>query len=187
MAEQEFDARVRLCLSASEVVPVLRWEYGPWVSSLSTEETRAIRKYSYNSYEGGPHKFYRRLNSMLRGEYRGEDVEMLENYSATLSAALTKHPLEHDIICYRRFTGSLQEYYEGREMQYPQFISTSVVKSRTLRGNVEMKIYVPAGTKGAYIEQISIFPRQREFLVDKDVVMRVLCRKENTLEMEVVL
>ena len=72
MAEQEFDARVRLCLSASEVVPVLRWEYGPWVSSLSTEETRAIRKYSYNSYEGGPHKFYRRLNSMLRGEYRGK-------------------------------------------------------------------------------------------------------------------
>lgn len=48
-----------------------------------------------------------------------------------------------------------------------------------------MIIYAPKGAKGAYIEKLSKYPKQREFLFDKDCVYRIRSINGNTLEMEV--
>ena len=81
-------------------IEFLRIEYRPWIEMLSTDEIRAIKKYSYNSFDRKPNRFYERLNAMLRGVYASEN-EMLTRYADTISSALAKHPLQQSIICYR--------------------------------------------------------------------------------------
>lgn len=49
-------------------------------------------------------------------------------------------------------------------------ISTSVVKGAALSKKYEIIIYAPKGSRGAYIEKISKYPKQRELLLDKDVI-----------------
>ena len=123
---------------------------------------------------------------MLRGEYNKSDTDMLKKYATIISNALHKHKLEHSIICYRCAnvdpTSGLKI---GTEFTFDQFISTSVVRSKTLKGKYQFTIYTPVGTIGAYIEKLSVFPNQREFLLDSNCVYKLLSNKENIIELEV--
>ena len=166
-------------------IEFIRREYRSWIKLLSTEEIRAIKKYSYNSYDKKPYKFYERLNAMLRG-YVSPEKDMLERYADIISAALNKHTLQQAIICYR---GSVIDITEGFDVGdiiiSNQFMSTSLVESKAFSDKYKYKIYAPKGTKGAYIEEISLFPRQREFLIDRNTKFRLLSRYKNRLELEV--
>lgn len=173
-------------LSEKRVVPILRKEYDEWIACITQEEKRAIRKYSYNSFDSRPNRFFERLNSMLRGEYNKSDVDMLKKYAKIISKALCKHKLKHNIICYRCVSiDPTIGLKEGTEFTFDQFISTSVVKSKTLKGKYHFVIYAPIGTVGAYIEKISVFPNQREFLLDSSCIYKLLSRKGNVIELEV--
>lgn len=170
------------------IVNVLREEYKEWYTLLSKEELRAIRKYSYNSYDKGKNRFFLRLNAMLRGELKVYKSDNLEYYAALISSALQKHTCKHNFICYRGIDVGLPEHAKvGDEISFGQFLSTSVIKSKALHRKYMFKIYVPSGTTGAYIEEISYFPKQREFLLDKNCVFRILLIHENVVELEVVL
>ena len=168
-----------------QVVNVLRQEYDPWVKGLTEKETHAIRKYTKNSFDDERPKFYERLNAMLRGDIP-EDSDLRE-YADTISGALKKQPLKNDIICHRRTDiNPFEGLDKGDVKTLPQFISSSVVNSRALKGKYEITIFARKGTRGAYIDAISRFPKQREFLIDKDSVYRIIQIKDKHIIVEVI-
>ena len=152
-------------LSADTVVPVLREDSNEWIDRLSSEEIRAIKKYTKNSGDPKDDKFYARLNSMLRGDIPEDDT--LKYYSDVISGAIAKFELKHDIICYRSVKHNPVEGMKiGNIYEPKQFVSTAVVSSRTLKGDYNIVIIAKKGSKGAYIELLSKYPNQREFLFD---------------------
>lgn len=172
-------------LSDSRVVPILRKESQQWIASLNSEEIRAIKKYTKNSGDPADDKFYARLNAMLRGEIP-EDAT-LRYYSDLISGALRKNQLKHDIVCYRNM--DINPYSElpvGSVFSAKQFYSASVTKNGTLQGKMQMIIYVRTGAKGAYIESLSKYPKQREFLLNKDCVYKILSNNGSAIEVEVI-
>ncbi len=172
-------------LSADTVVPVLREDSKEWINSLSTEEVRAIKKYTKNSGDPKDDKFYARLNSMLRGDIPEDDT--LKYYSDVISGAIAKFELKHDIICYRSVKHNPVEGMKVGDIYEPkQFISTAVVASRALKGDYDIIIIAKKGSTGAYIELLSKYPKQREFLFDRNLKYKVLKISDNEMTLEVV-
>lgn len=171
-------------LPKEKVVDVLREDSKRWIEKLSEAEKHAIQKYTYNSGDKKPNRFFERLNAMLRGE-KPKD-EKLEQYSATISKALMKNKLDHDIICYRNMDfNPYKDYPAGKVICAEQFISTSVSKNAALQKKVEMVFFVHKDACGAYIESISKYPKQREFLLDKSCRLRVISNQEGRIILEV--
>lgn len=173
-------------LSADTVVPVLREDSNEWINRLSPEEIRANKKYTKNSGDPKDDKFYARLNSMLRGDIPEDDT--LKYYSDVISGAIAKFELKHDIICYRSVKHNpVEEMKVGDIYEPKQFISTSVVSSRTLKGDYNIVIIAKKGSKGAYIELLSKYQNQREFLFDKNLKYRILKIRNNKIVLEVII
>lgn len=173
-----------MAVPQEKVVNVLRDEYDEWIGILTNEESHAIRKYTYNSFEPDNNKFYLKLNAMLRGDME-KDPEIMR-YSDVISRALKKHRLKQDVICYRNMDiNPLTEFKAGDIFTWQQFVSTSVIPGRALKKKYQIAIFAPKGTAGAYIEKISEFPKQRELLLDKDCIYRVILNQENKIELEV--
>lgn len=171
-------------LPKEKVVDVLREDSKRWIEKLSEAEKHAIQKYTYNSGDKKPNRFFERLNAMLRGEEPKD--EKLEQYSATISKALMKNKLDHDIICYRNMDfNPYKDYPVGKVICAEQFISTSVSKNAALQKKVEMVFFVHKDACGAYIESISKYPKQREFLLDKSCKLRVISNQEGRIILEV--
>lgn len=168
-----------------KVVNVLRNDSKEWIAGLSEKEEHAIRKYTYNSEDKKQNRFFERLNAMLRGEIP-EDKKLLE-YAETISGALKKNRIKHDIITYRNLDLDIYSDFETNDLiTEGQFTSTSVTKGAALNKPYKISIYVPKGSKGAYIEELSKFPKQRELLLDKDTVFRVISKKEKEIELQVI-
>ncbi len=168
-----------------QVVDVLRRDSEDWITGLTDVEKRAIKKYTYNSGDEKPNRFFERLNAMLRGD--APENESLRRYADTISEAIKKSSLERDVICYRNMDIDIYAGYKpGDIFVESQFISTSVVPGAALNKPYKITIYAPKGCKGAYIEKVSKYPRQREFLLDKNNVFRVISKKESEIELEVI-
>ena len=73
----------------------------------------------------------------------------------------------------------------GESFVSMQFISTSVIRSKKLKGQFEFIIHVPQGSNVAYIENLSKFKKQRELLIDKNTMYTVLSRNRYLIELEV--
>lgn len=172
-------------LSAEKVVPVLRKDSEKWIMSLTDEEIRAIKKYTKNSGDPKDDKFYARLNAMLRGEVPPNDT--LNYYATVIAGAISKFELQHDIICYRTLDFDAYEDFDvGDIFKDPQFISTSVVQSRTLKNAFMVVIKVHKGSECAYIENISNFPNQRELIINKQSAFKVMSKSEGLIELEMI-
>ena len=89
------------------------------------------------------------------------ESNLLIKMEDSIHEALLKFKLEEDIIVYRNDNKS----FIDDEMIH-KFLSTSVTKNGTLKKSPNMSIIVPKGTVGAYIGDYSLFPKQREFLLD---------------------
>ncbi len=171
------------------VVNILRKEYDDWIESLTEKEKYAIEKYSWNSFDknNGRVSFFKRLNSMLRGISTNEK-EMLEKYADTISNAISKHPIRHSVVCFRGSDYDMTDGTEvGESFQSEQFISTSVIRSKKLKGRYEFIIHVPKGSNVAYIEKLSMYKKQRELLINKNTVFTVISRNGYLIELEVVI
>ncbi len=150
-------------LKSDKAVPALRKESEKWIESLSSEEKRAITKYSRNPGDEGEEKFYYRLNSMLSGKTPKDPT--LQYYADTISGSLNKYDLKHAIICYRSVgSNPLQGLSVGDVYTPNQYISTSVTSKGALDKKFKIVILAPPGSNGAYIENLSEYPKQREFL-----------------------
>lgn len=167
------------------VVEAMRKDSEVWIETLTNEEKRAIHKYTYNSGDKKPNRLFERLNAMLRGDMPVD--AKLRKYADTISGALRKNRLSEDVICYRNLDmNPYKEFEEGDIFREMQFLSTSVVESKALDKPWKIIIYAKKGTRGAYIESLSKFPNQRELLLDKDNLFRVLSKKEKIIEIEVI-
>ncbi len=167
-----------------KVVDVLRKESEKWIDDLTEKEKRAIRKYTYNSGDRKPNRFFERLNAMLRGDAAGDN--RFKEYADTISNALKKNKLKQDIIAYRGVDIDPTAGAEIGDIVAPgQFFSTSVIDARSFGAGYKIVVYAKKGSNAAYVEALSHFPKQRELLIDKDCFYRVLSRKGNTIELEV--
>ena len=173
-------------LPESKVVAVLRKEAQPWIESLSDAERIAFEKYTFNPGDKKPNRFYERLNRMLRGD--AEEDSVLRGYAEKISGALKRSTLKHDVICYRTVTENPFPHNVAGDIVEPeQFFSTSVVKAGAMKkGNYNIIIYAKAGTFAGYVEGLSEFKKQRELLLDKDSLYRVLSTKGNQILLEVI-
>lgn len=168
-----------------KVVEILRKDSKEWIGLLTDKEKRAIRKYTYNSGDRKPNRFFERLNSMLRGDL--PEDKRLREYAKTISNALKKNKLKQDIIAYRGMDIDPSDGVPINGLFRPkQFFSTSVIENRSFGAKYKMLIYVKRNSDCAYIEELSHFQSQRELLLDKDCIYRVLSRKGNVIELEVI-
>lgn len=173
-------------LPQDKVVNVLRKESRDWINSLSDEEIRAVMKYTFNSADTVKPRFYERLNAMLRGDI--PEDKTLRYYADVISSALKKNVLKHDIVCYRSMDFDVLSDYSVGDIYFPkQFFSTSVTLKGSFCGEYQTIIHTLAGTKGAYVEVLSAFPNQREYLLDKDCVYRVISKTAKLTELEVII
>lgn len=171
----------------NKIIETLRIESNEWINKLSPNEKYAIKKYSYNSHESGNKKFFFRLNAFLRKDYMGNDTDMLAEYSELISSAISKYQLKQDLICYRKVDFVAKNLLVvGNIISFDQFISTSIFKNSCLRKEILMKIHVPKGSVGAYIELLSSYPEQYEFLLDKNCRYRIIKSEPKYIELEVV-
>ncbi|PPK79859.1 ADP-ribosyltransferase exoenzyme [Lacrimispora xylanisolvens] len=172
-------------VSKERVVNVLRKESEVWIDNLTKEEKAAIRKYTYNSGDKSPNRFFERLNAMLRGADQPNDN--LIKYADTISGAIKKNKIKQDLICFRNLDiNPYTDYSIGDIFREPQFTSTSVVSGKALDKKFKITLYVPKGSPGAYIEKISRFPQQRELLLDKNCLFRVISKGNDSIELEVI-
>lgn len=172
-------------LPQAKVVNVLRKKSIEWIKKLTDKEKRAIRKYTKNSIDPKGMELFRRLNAMLRGDINNDVT--LKRYSDLISRAIAKFKLKNDIVCYRTLDFNPYIKYEVRDFVIEeQFTSTSVIEERALKKPFIIKIKVPKGAKGAYIEELSSFPSQREFLIDKKSVFKVTAKGNNSIELELI-
>ena len=174
-----------MAVPREKVVDILRAESEGWIQELSEEEKHAIRKYTYNSGDRKPIKFYQRLNAMLRGDI--PEDKGLQKYAEVISNALQKNTVKHDIVAYRNLDIDLYSDFDVNDLiTEGQFISTSVSQKAALDKPYKIIIYVPKGSRGAYIERVSKYPKQRELLLDKNTIFRVISKKENVIELQVI-
>lgn len=169
----------------NQIVGLLRTESQDWLNSLSEKEKHAIKKYTFNSGDQKPDRFFERLNAMLRGD--AVEDKNLRDYAETISGALKKSRIQHDVIAYRNLDIPLYDEFEVNDLiTEGQFISTSVTQGAALNKSYKILIYIPKGSQGAYIEKISKYPKQRELLLDKDTIFRVISKKEKEIELQVI-
>ena len=169
----------------NQVVNRLRKEYSAWKQSLDDFELKAVEKYTYNFNDSGRDKFYMRLNAMLRGDIQKND--RILKYADGISSAIKKGVIPCDVVCYRNMdTNPYSNFAVGDIFVEDQFVSTSVIESRALQKKYKFVIYVPKGSRAAYIESVSKFPTQREVLIDKGSIYRVISKKEDIIELEVI-
>ena len=88
---------------------------------------------------------------------------------------------------------SSQEYAESKRplanfMALPQNRVVDVLRKKAaLDKKYKVTIYAPKGSKCAYIEKLSKYPKQRELLLDKDSLFKVISKKENEIELQVII
>ncbi len=68
-----------------------------------------------------------------------------------------------------------------------QFVSSAVTKSGAISGNYNLIIFAKKGSKGAYIELLSKYPNQREFLFDKNLKYSILDIDGTIITLEVII
>ena len=173
-------------LPENQVVKILRKEAQTWINGLSEAERIAIQKYTYNSGDQKPNRFFERVNRMLRGD--AEEDTKLRAYAENISDALKRSSLEHDVLCYRSMEFNPFEGMQVGDIVFPgQFYSTSVVKSGSLKKDFRITICARSGSLAGYVEPLSKFKEQRELLFDKGTLYRVLLCKEKEIVLEVIL
>lgn len=172
-------------VKTAQVVEVLRKDSERWISALTDFEKIAIRKYTFNSGDKKPERFFEVLNAMLRGDIPIDNKH--RKYSDAISSAIGKFSLKRNVVAYRRIEFDMIAGANVGDVIIPdQFLSTSVIDSRTLPGTYSYKIYVRKGSRAAYVEKLSGFPDQRELLLDKGTVVRVPSKQGNFAELEVI-
>ena len=168
------------------VVPKLRKLFDDWVPTLSEEELFSVVKYTKNvGYEGEDMQFFKRLNTLLRTNAKLSD--RMEWHSDNISNAIKKFRLEHDILCYRATSVNYFKQFEvGESFCAGYFLSSSASKRGALNGDFLTIIRAPKGAKCAYIEKLSLYPKQREVLFDKSCRYKVIEKSESYMVIEVI-
>ena len=159
-------------LPDEKVVNVLRKDAKKWIQTLSDDEIKAIRKYTYNGKDKDGLRLFEKNNGFLDGRYKSfneKEKEIILRNTININNGLLKNKLKHDIIVYRK------DYYPKLlEGSNKKFLSTSVTKKGVIKGSPNVAIIVPKETRGSYVELLSEYKKQREYLLNKDAHLEKL-------------
>ena len=129
------------------------------------------------------------LRKMIRHlqEENQELKTLLKKANITFNE-LTEETTNEDIVVFRTCSEDyFKEYEIGECFQIDQFLSTSITRIGPFARGINYKIYINKNTSGcAFINQLSYYKKQKELLIDKGMFLRVLSRKRNLIEMEVI-
>lgn len=139
--------------------------YKSWEKSLTAEEKEAVTTYTGS--------WATDVNAKLR---TSGDVSSWDKSSvANLDKALAKGSLPEDLIVHRGMSYSkLTDAMEsgaltpGSILHDKGYGSSSVHSDRAFTGNVRLRVRVPAGSPGAYVENLSSHKSELEFLLPRN-------------------
>ncbi|MBX0319761.1 ADP-ribosyltransferase [Shouchella clausii] len=147
-----------------------------WINDLTPREMEAIKTYTSSEY--------REINGYLRNTNAEQDTT-LDQTIAHIKTGLEKFDLKENIVTYRGLSKNIwgipAEMLEGMELEDKGFMSTSISKSVSLAGftgDVEIEVRIPAGSTGAYVNRISEFDHEMEFLLTAGTKYRVISANE---------
>lgn len=110
----------------TEIEKTAKHEAKQQYASRQADKFGRMAKYSLD--EENQEQYFEKLNAMLRGDLPEE--EWLKKYADTISGAVKKNKLRHDVICYRNMEfNPYEKYVVGDIVTEKQFISTSVTKT----------------------------------------------------------
>lgn len=159
-------------LPDNKVVNTLRRDAKKWIQTLSDDEIKAIRKYTYNGKDEDGLRLFEKINGFLDGRYKpfnDKEKEIILRNTTNINKGLLKNKLKHDIIVYRK------DYYPKLlEGSNKKFLSTSVTKKGVIKGSPNVAIIVPKETRGSYVEPLSEYKKQREYLLNIDTDLEKL-------------
>ena len=159
-------------LPDNKVVNTLRRDAKKWIQTLSDDEVKAIRKYTYNGKDEDGLRLFEKINGFLDGRYKpfnDKEKEIILRNTTNINKGLLKNKLKHDIIVYRK------DYYPKLlEGSNKKFLSTSVTKKGVIKGSPNVAIIVPKETRGSYVEPLSEYKKQREYLLNIDTDLEKL-------------
>lgn len=152
-------------LPDEKVVNTLRKDAKKWIQTLSDDEIKAIRKYTYNGKDEDGLRLFEKINGYLDNRYipsNEKEEEIILKNAVKIEDGLLKNKLKHDIIVYRK-----EDFPDSLDGKVNKFLSTSVTKKGVLGGEANVAVIVPQGTQGSYIEILSEYKNQREYLINK--------------------
>lgn len=162
--------------------------YTQWHKGLTSGEKEAFIGYSKQG--AGP------INNFLRKGTLGDENNPFEPQKpsvvhkriAHLDAAIAKTSVPNDIMVTRGFhhEGLLTAMKSGKDLTGDvfhdnAFVSTSVNASGGFGGGIKMRIHVPKGAKGAYMDgkmKLTKFPGETELLLGRDSNFRIVGYKK---------
>lgn len=168
-------------LPDDKVVNTLRKDSDKWIQTLSDDEIKAIRKYTYNGKDKDGLRLFEKINGYLENRYdpiNENEEEIILRNAYNIEQGLLKNKLKHDIILYRK-----ENFPDGLNGEVNKFLSTSVTKRGVLEKSPNVAIIAPKGSNGAYVEQLadSRFKKQREFLLNKDNSFKMIYNDNNAM------
>lgn len=181
-------------------------KYMDWANNLDDDLKRSVEKYTGNSYKA--------VNANLRGTYEHTKPDWVDDMVDKLTKVLDNVEVKEDIATYRgmnvhHLDETFKKFYNkngefkfdktdeilkeakdklvGTIVEDKGFVSTTIKESSTFNRNVNMKINVPKGAKGGYIEDLSKFSDEKEFLLQRDSKFQIIDAhmSTDTLELEV--
>ena len=187
----------------------VRKKYKKWANNLDVDEEKVITEYT-EMLAGD-------VNSALRRGNFDDIVIGDQDKIKMIDRALDKGEAVEDFVAHRgvhahhldeklkdfyvdgryRFDGNtgdeLLEYVNknlvGTTFEDKGYVSTTIQQNRGFDKTTKISINVPKGSKGAYVEDLSEFPNEKEFLLSRDSKFQVVDAKfdkyAGVLELEV--
>lgn len=168
-----------------------------WKNFLSTPEIDALQNYSFKEYGDTSVADYEDINNYLRFNQLGKVPEAtIKNTINYIESALNKFEIDKDIVVYRgidvptiieqvigekkysRDVNIINSYLKNTTFTDKGFVSTSISKKEAINfgmgnGRAVMRINIPSGTKGVYIDEVSRIKREKEFLLNRNVTFKI--------------
>ena len=169
-------------LNKSEAKKYGKELYQKWITKLTKSEIKSLKKYKLSS---------KKINNDARNNIKNIDVD-------NISKALKKATIDKNITVYREAhikllesnNTTMQKVSVGDVLIETGFMSSFLYcPKRIFKGKVRLKINVPAGTNGAYINQILfIYKWEMELLLDRGTALKVIGKTfdKGILSLEVV-
>jgi SPP1 gp7 family putative phage head morphogenesis protein len=139
-----------------------------WLKEMTPVEKSNIRQYTGDDYLD--------INAALRDDIYIDDWKEVIN---EVSNGLQKFKLQDNIVVYR---GIADNFLKGLKpsnligviITDEAFQSTAILKDKAFKGEIQMQIKVPVGSRGAPVMLISSHPEEFEYLLDKETKYVIL-------------
>lgn len=156
--------------------------YAGWRKTLTSGEEEAFIGYSKHG-DGPINNFLRKGELGDESGYGPQRPSTVKKRIKHLDDAIAKTSIPEDVVAVRGFShsGFAKLMAEGKDLNGAvfhdnAFVSTSVNSQGGFSGSIKMRIHIPKGSKGAYMDgdmKLTKFPGEAEILLGRDSNFRI--------------